>query len=250
MGTIYKYIRFSTDRQDERQQENTIDNWLRSKGMVADSVIKDEGISGGTSYKERNLFQLVRKLKLNDTLIVSEISRITRSGFGELNELIQNYFKPSRLRLIICNVGLDIDCSEISAITELQLSMLSIFAKMEKELIVGRTKSALDTRRLMIERNGGFTSKNGVWRTSLGRPEIPKEHILKMAEASAQSRRDAALNDDKYQNAIKIARDMRERGATLQEICGTLNSLEGVMPRRGGKWVTGQISRMLGNTIN
>ena len=78
MGKIYKYIRFSTDRQDERQQENTIDNWLRSKGMTADETIRDEAISGGTSYKERNLFRLVRELGLNDTLIVSEISRITR----------------------------------------------------------------------------------------------------------------------------------------------------------------------------
>jgi DNA invertase Pin-like site-specific DNA recombinase len=250
MGKIYKYIRFSTDRQDERQQENTIDSWLKAKGMTADETIRDEAISGGTSYKERNLFQLVRELGLNDTLIVSEISRITRSGFGELNELIQDYFKPNRLRLIICNVGLDIDCSEISAMTELQLSMLSIFAKMEKELIVGRTKSALDTRRLMIERDGGFTSKSGEWRTRLGRPDIPQDHIEKMCQASARARRNAAMKDDGYQNAQKVARDMRERGATLQEICDTLNSLEGMTPRRGSKWVTGQISRVLGNAIN
>lgn len=134
--------------------------------------------------------------------------------------------------------------------TELQLSMLSIFAKMEKELIVGRTKSALDARRLMIERDGGFISKSGEWRTRLGRPDTPDDHIEKMCQASAKARRDAALNDGGYQNAVKVARDMRERGATLQDICDTLNSLEGVMPRRGGKWVTGQISRILGNTIN
>ena len=55
---IYKYIRFSTDSQDERQQENTIDNWLRSKGMAADSVIKDEGISGGLRTKNETFFNL------------------------------------------------------------------------------------------------------------------------------------------------------------------------------------------------
>ena len=133
-----------------------------------------------------------------------------------------------------------------------RLILTMLFAVYEHQAIIGRinTKLALDVRKKQIAEKGGFTSKNGVWRTSLGRPEIPKEHILKMAEASAQSRREAVLGDEKYQNAIKIARDMRERGATLQEICGTLNSLEGVMPRRGGKWVTGHISRMLGNTIN
>jgi hypothetical protein len=76
--------------------------------------------------------------------------------------------------------------------------------------------------------------------------EIPKEHILKMAEASAQSRREAVLGDEKYQNAIKIARDMRERGATLQEICGTLNSLEGVMPRRAESGLQGTFRVCLG----
>ncbi len=124
-----------------------------------------------------------------------------------------------------------------------RLILTMLFAVYEHQAIIGRINTKLAEK-------GGFTSKNGVWRTSLGRPEIPKEHILKMAEASAQSRREAVLSDEKYQNAIKIARDMRERGATLREICGTLNSLEGVMPRRGGKWVTGHISRILGNTIN
>ena len=133
-----------------------------------------------------------------------------------------------------------------------RLILTMLFAVYEHQAIIGRinTKLALDVRRKQIAEKGGFTSKNGVWRTSLGRPEIPKEHILKMAEASAQSRRDSALNDDGYQNAKKVARDMRERGATLKEICATLNSLEGMTPRRNGKWATGQISRMLGNTVN
>lgn len=239
---IYKYIRFSTDSQDERQQENTIDNWLRSKGMAADSVIKDEGISGGTSYKERNLFQLVRDLKLNDTLIVSEISRITRSGFGELNELIQDYFKPNRLRLIICNVGLDIDCSEISAMTELQLSMLSIFAKMEKELIVGRTKSALATRKQAIERDGGFISASGKWTTALGRQK--GERGTPTGEAVRQAAKRKIGADEARKRQWLLIHGMRNKGETLAQIAETMNAVGEVAPT-GGRWSSAMISHAL-----
>lgn len=236
---IYKYIRFSTDSQDERQQENTIDNWLKSKGMTADSVIKDNGVSGGTSYKERNLFNLVRELKLNDTLIVSEISRITRSGFGELNELIQSYFKPSNLRLIICNVGLDIDCSQISAMTELQLSMLSIFAKMEKELIVGRTKSALATRRQAIGKDGGFMSSSGNWTTHFGRKKGERGVSTSQAIADSAKRRIGADSERKRQ--WLLIHGMRSKGETLEQIAQTMNAVGELAPR-GGAWTMATVS--------
>lgn len=242
INMIYKYIRFSTDSQDERQQENTIDNWLKSKGMTADSVIKDNGVSGGTSYKERNLFNLVRGLQLNDTLIVSEVSRLTRSGFGELNELIQNYFKPNNLRLIICNVGLDIDCSEISAMTELQLSMLSIFAKMEKELIVGRTKSALATRKQAIERDGGFMSASGKWTTALGRQK--GERGVPTGEAVRQAAKRKIGADEARKRQWLLIHGMRQKGETMAQIAETMNAIGEKTPR-GADWTAAQVSLVL-----
>lgn len=239
---IYKYIRFSTDSQDERQQENTIDNWLKSKGMTADSVIKDNGVSGGTSYKERNLFNLVRDLQLNDTLIVSEVSRLTRSGFGELNELIQNYFKPNNLRLIICNVGLDIDCSSINAMTELQLSMLSIFAKMEKELIVGRTKSALATRRQAIEKDGGFMSASGKWTTHFGRKK--GERGVSTSQAVAESAKRRIGSDSERKRQWLLIHGMRSKGETMEQIAETMNAVGEKTPR-GGVWSAGSVHAAL-----
>ena len=120
---IYRYLRFSTNSQDERQQANTIDNYLKSKGMTADETITDAGVSGGTSYKCRNLFELCNELKPNDIVIVSEVSRLTRRGIGELSEIVEKYFKPNKLRLIICNVGLDVDCSDMNPMVEMQLMM-------------------------------------------------------------------------------------------------------------------------------
>jgi DNA invertase Pin-like site-specific DNA recombinase len=240
---IYKYIRFSTDSQDEQQQQHAIDSWLTAHGMTADSTIKDEGVSGGVSYKSRNLLGLVKSLALCDTLVVSEISRITRSGFGELNELIQKYFKPNRLRLVICNVGLDINCSSIDAMTELQLSMLAIFAKMEKELIIGRTNAALNARRELKRKNGGWTSKTGKWCTGFGSPK--GRPICEAAHDNSARTRAARVSDDPIRRQqYDLMQNLRARGDTVQAITDTMNTLGYTAPK-GGKWQMGQVSRAL-----
>lgn len=170
MSTI-AYLRFSTDKQDERQQLNTIQKYLEAKGMRIDKTFMDEGISGGTSYTKRNLFNLCNDIKENDIVVVSEVSRITRSGIAELSEIIEKYFKPNHLRLIICNVGLDIDCSDINPMVEMQLMMLATFSKIEKQLIQERTKSALETRKQKLKKDGSFISKAGRECRALGRPK-------------------------------------------------------------------------------
>lgn len=168
---VIRYLRFSTDRQDERQQANTIDKYLESKGMKADRTYKDEGVSGGVSYTKRSLFDLCHAVSQGDIVVVSEISRLTRSGISELSEIIKNYFAPNHLRLIICNVGLDVDCSDINPMTEMQLSMLATFARIEKCLIQERTKSSLETRKNLLKEKGSFVSKSGRVCTHLGRPK-------------------------------------------------------------------------------
>lgn len=238
---IYKYIRFSTDSQNEQQQEHTIDGWLSARGMTADNTVKDEGVSGGVSYKNRNLLGLVKSLALGDTLIVSEISRVTRSGFGELNELIQKYFKPNRLRLVICNVGLDINCSTIDAMTELQLSMLAIFAKMEKELIVGRTIAGLGARRELLKKNGGWTSKAGNWTTGFGAPK--GRRLCELASDNSVATRHKKVSDDPARRQLyDLIQNLRSRGDTMQAITDTLNNL-GYKAPKGGQWTQGQVSR-------
>lgn len=168
MGKIYAYHRFSTDEQDAQSQKNIISKYAESKGLKIDEIISDEGISGCVSYKKRNLSELLSKTKKGDTIIVSEVSRLTRGGIIELSDMIAEFFAPKGLRLIISNVNLDIDCSDMNPLIELQLSMMATFAKIERLNIKNRTKAALDARKKKIEEEGGFMSKSGNWCTSLG----------------------------------------------------------------------------------
>lgn len=167
----FAYLRYSTDSQDEKSQLNIIQDYLSNKGMHIDRTFTDEGIGGGMVYTKRNLFDLCKEIKQGDTIVISEISRLTRRGISELSSIIEQHFKPNNLRLIICNVGFDIDCTDINPMIELQLAMMATFAKIEKQLIVDRTKSKLDSIKKEIATTGQHVSKSGRVITKLGRQD-------------------------------------------------------------------------------
>lgn len=166
---IYKYIRFSSDKQDEQSQNQIIDTYCESRGLQCDETIRDEAISGKEgSYTKRDLLRLFNRLQKGDTLICSELSRITRGGVLELGNMVAEWLKPRQIRLIICGYNLDINCACMDATTELQLAMLATFAKMERDNLIQRTKAALEVRKKMAETDGGWFSKSGNWCTGLG----------------------------------------------------------------------------------
>lgn len=167
------YIRFSTSSQDEQQQVQAIKDWTEPRGITIDVIEKDEGVSGGVSYRDRKLYGLVRKMETGDTLIVSEISRLGRS-MGDLNLLINEELKPRKVRLIVTKMNLDLDCANLKAIDEMIFFAFSFSAQIEKELIQSRTQSAIDARKEAIKKEGGFFSKTDRWCTHLGRKKGTK----------------------------------------------------------------------------
>lgn len=144
---IILYSRVSTDQQTLAQQERTAYEWLNAHNMEVTDVVSDEGVSGGVSYKERKLGKvLLPMLKSGDTVIVSEISRLSRSMF-DLSKLIHEEFKPRGVRLVIVSMGIDLRCDKMTAIDELILNNFSFAAQLEKQLISERTKSALEVKK-------------------------------------------------------------------------------------------------------
>lgn len=204
MGKIYAYHRFSTDEQDAQSQKNIISKYAESKGLQIDEIISDEGISGGVSYRKRNLSELLEKTKPGDTIIVSEVSRLTRGGIIELSDMIADFFAPKKLRLIISNVSLDIDCSDMNPLIELQLSMMATFAKIERLNIKNRTKAALDARKKQIEQDGYFISKAGNKCTSLGGTTTGQ---AKGGQANGEKRRKEALESSTNRIIAELLRD-------------------------------------------
>lgn len=163
----YAYLRYSTSHQDELQQKFALDEYAAQHGLTIDELIKDEGVSGGVSYRDRNLYGLVKKLKPGDTLVVSEISRLGRS-MHDISDLLSNELKPRKIRIVVIKMAIDIDCGNMQAADEFLFSALAFSAQLEKELIQSRTQSALDARKEWIKKDGGFVSKAGNFCTHLG----------------------------------------------------------------------------------
>lgn len=212
---VFAYLRVSTDKQDFQQQRNAINAFLSLRGISIDEVVTDEGVSGGVTYKKRNLYHLVQEMREGDILVVSEISRLGRS-MSDLNKLVNDEMKPKKLRLIIVGMGLDLDCANLKAIDEMILFAFSFASQIEKELIQERTRNALNARKKQIEANGYYLNKKGEKRTKLGGGAMSEES----RERASETRRKKAYEDGKNQFFAKFVH-------TYESRCGQLNANSG-----------------------
>ena len=245
MGKIYAYHRFSTDEQDAQSQRNIIAKYAESKGLQIDEIISDEGISGSVSYKKRNLSELLSKTNKGDTIIVSEVSRLTRGGIIELSDMIAEFFAPKGLRLIISNVNLDIDCSDMNPLIELQLSMMATFAKIERLNIKNRTKAALEAKKKKIAEEGGFYSKSGNWCTSLGGTTTGQ---AKGGKANGEKRRKEAAENPTNRIVEAMTKDITNR-SELDIVVIKLNEM-GIRTSSGLEFNRNRLSALMSKIKN
>lgn len=75
---IIGYLRVSTGKQHLANQQDEIRRFAESRNLVVDHWVT-EVVSGKKSERDRKLGALLRRLKKNDTLIVTEISRLSRT---------------------------------------------------------------------------------------------------------------------------------------------------------------------------
>ena len=77
---IYGYIRVSSDKQTVENQRFEINNFCKCNKLVIDDWI-EETISGTKNYTKRQLGRLLRKVRKDDIIICSELSRLGRNLF-------------------------------------------------------------------------------------------------------------------------------------------------------------------------
>ena len=75
---VIAYLRISTGKQLLANQQDEISRFAKSKNLTVDRWVT-ETVSGRKAQKERKLGQLLKKLKAGDTLIVTELSRLSRT---------------------------------------------------------------------------------------------------------------------------------------------------------------------------
>jgi len=142
MAQILAYIRTSTDKQDNDNQKLEIYEYARNKKLKIDEVIEIQ-MSSQKGRLQRRIEELMEKLHEGDTLIVTEISRLGRST-AEVIHLINSMIKSS-IRIISIKQGIDINKHDMSS--KIIVTIFSLLAELERDLISLRTKEALSAKK-------------------------------------------------------------------------------------------------------
>ena len=134
---IYGYARCSTN--EKLQDINRQVRELKQQGAT-DATIYLE-YESGTKINRTELNKLLNTIKTGDTIIATEVSRITRST-KQLCEIIE-LAKDKHLKLVLGSFV--VDCSsELDPMTEGMLKMMGVFSEIERNMISQRVKSGME----------------------------------------------------------------------------------------------------------
>lgn len=138
---IYGYIRTSTDRQNNENQHYEIEQFAKNNNIKIDKWI-EETISSKKDLEERKLGKLLKKIKQDDIIIASELSRLGRN-------LLQVMSILHHCMNIGCQVWTIKDNYRLG--TDIQSKVLAfafgLSAEIERSMISQRTKRCLDRLR-------------------------------------------------------------------------------------------------------
>lgn len=140
--TTIAYIRTSTNKQDGEGQKLAILEWANAHNTPIDEFIAVQ-MSTRKSAIARRLEELLAKVQPGDHIIAAEMSRLGRSTAEVLtliNELLQR-----EVRVTVLKQGLDITAHDMQS--KVMVTMFSLFAELERDLISQRTKEALAARK-------------------------------------------------------------------------------------------------------
>lgn len=185
---IYGYCRCSTN--ESKQDINRQKRELKELGCT-DSTIYFE-YESGTKLNRPELQKLLAAVKAGDTVVTTEISRITRST-KQLCDII-DLVKEKQLKLIIKN-SITLDCTDgnnIDPMTKAFLQMAGVFGELERNMICDRIKSGLQNARAKGKK--------------LGRPVLTAEKIPKKVVKLFDKYREGELKKIDYAKLCDISR--------------------------------------------
>lgn len=140
MSNVYGYCRCSTN--ESKQNIDRQVRELKNKGVNRNDIFME--YESGTKVNRVELNRLLDTAAEGDTIIATEVSRITRST-KQLCEILE-IAKNRKLKMIF---GMTIiDCTkELDPMTEGMLKMMGVFSEIESNMIKARVRSGLANAR-------------------------------------------------------------------------------------------------------
>lgn len=153
---IYGYARCSTN--EKLQDINRQIRELKQQGATDTTIYLE--YESGTKVNRAELMKLLSIVQYGDTILATEVSRITRST-KQLCEIIE-LAKERHIKLILGNFV--VDCSkELDPMTEGMLKMMGVFSELERNITSQRVKSGMQNARAKGK--------------AIGRPQVTADDI-------------------------------------------------------------------------
>jgi DNA invertase Pin-like site-specific DNA recombinase len=144
MGKTIAYIRTSTNAQEIKNQRHEILEYGNREESHIDEFI-EVTVSSGHSSRQRRIEELQERLQPGDTLLVTELSRLGRST-GEVILLI-NQLVAYGVMIIIIKQNLRLGEGLQDITSKVMVTLLALFAEIERDFISLRTKEALAAKK-------------------------------------------------------------------------------------------------------
>ena len=186
---IIGYLRVSTSKQLLKNQQDEISRYAQENGLEIDQWIM-EVVSGKKSHNGRRLGRTISKMKKGDTLIVSEVSRLSRN-LTDIMTIMGNCLKKG-INIYTTKERYRFDDTLNSKILCFAFGLV---AEIERNLISLRTKEALALRR----------SEGKI----LGRPKgsSPKLQILLQNHETIQQLKKKGHTNSSICRRYKVSKD-------------------------------------------
>lgn len=183
---VYGYARCSTNesKQDIDRQKRE----LKALGVKQSNIYFEYG--SGTKADREQWLLLMNKVQKGDTIISTEVSRITRST-KQLCDIIDKA-REIGLKLVIGSFVVDCTNDKLDAMTEGMLKMMGVFAEMERNIISERVKSGMANAR-----------EKG---SQIGRPETTADKIPSVFMKYYPKYRKGEMNVTELSRLCKMSR--------------------------------------------
>lgn len=156
---VVGYVRVSTGKQHPENQQDEITRYAKESGIFVDRWVT-EIVSGRKIYSGRKLGRLISRMKRGDTLIVSEVSRLSRN-LTDIMTIMGSCLKKG-INIYTVKERYRFDDSINSKILCFAFGLV---AEIERNLISLRTKEALALRKsegVVLGRPTGSCTKQQV----------------------------------------------------------------------------------------
>ena len=185
---IYGYCRCSTN--ETKQDVNRQRRELKTMGVDESAIYME--YESGTKVNRPELNKMLNIVKSGDTIVTTEISRITRST-KQLCDIIE-LVKDKHLKLIIKD-SITIDCTNsdsIDPMTNAFLQITGVFSELERNMICDRVRSGMANAK-----------SKGI---KLGRPMLTADKIPSKVIALFDRYRNNQLTKTEYAKLCDISR--------------------------------------------